>query len=354
MLLVFHGEDDYSRSEAIRELRQNLGDPETASLNATVIRADDANPAEVFAQASAVPFLSPGRLVVVEGLLAKFEARTTTGRIGGTRLRRAARSARKSGTDDDKSKLGGWEAVAAEAPSLGASNSLVFSDGKISESNPLLRLLVPVGEVRRFDPLTGGETVNWVHRRVEELGGQIRPDAANELGQIGAGDLWSLAAELTKLMLYAGDRPVTTEDIAVLGSLVKQESVYALVDAVVEGRYGEARVHLDRILGDPGMTISRVFTMLADQIRRLLIAKDLTNRGATHAELLEGLGTRSDFAARKAAGQANRLSMEDLFEMHERLLQHDLAFKTGQTDESTSMELLLTDLCKTASRSSVV
>ena len=167
-------------------------------------------------------------------------------------------------------------------------------------------------------------------------------------------DLWSLDAELTKLTLYAGDRPVTTEDIAVLGSLVKQESVYALVDAVVEGRYGEARVHLDRILGDPGMTISRVFTMLADQVRRLLIAKDLTNRGATHAELLEGLGTRSDFAARKSVGQANRLSMEDLIEMHERLLQHDLAFKTGQMDESTSMELLLTDLCKTAVRTSVV
>ena len=336
MLLVFHGEDDYSRAEAIRELRENLGDPETASLNATVIRADDANPAEVFAQVSAVPFLSPGRLVVVDGLLGKFEARTTTGRTGGTRPRRTARGARKSESEDDTSKLGGWEAVAIEAPSLPPSNSLVLSDGKISESNPLLKLLAPVGEVRRFDPLTGGEIVNWVHRRVGELGGQIRPDAASELGQSGAGDLWSLDAELTKLTLYAGDRPITTEDIAALGSLVKQESVYALVDAVVEGRYGPARVHLDRILGDPGMTISRVFTMLADQVRRLLVAKDLTTRGVTHAKLLEGLGTRSDFAARKSAGQADRLSMDDLIEMHERLLQHDLAFKTGQMDEGTS------------------
>ncbi len=353
MLLVFYGEDGYSRAEAIRKLRENLGDPETASLNATVIRADDANPAEVFAQASAVPFLSPGRLVVVEGLLAKFEAGTTTGRVDGTRPRRTARGARKSVTEDDKSKLSGWEAVATEAPSLPASNSLVFSDGEISQSNPLLKLLVPVGEVRRFDRLTGGETVNWVHRRVGELGGQIRPDAANELGRIGAGDLWSLDAELTKLTLYAGDWPVTIEDIAVLGSLVKQESMYPLVDAVVEGRYGEARVHLDRILDDPRMMRSW-FTMLADQVRRLLIAKDLTNRGATHAELLEGLGTRSDFAARKSVGQANRLSMKDLIEMHERLLQHELAFKTGQMDESTSMELLLTDLCKTAARTSVV
>jgi len=353
MLLVFHGEDDYSRAEAIRELRENLGDPETASHNATIIRADDANPAEVFAQASAVPFLSPGRLVVVEGLLAKFEAGTTTGRVGGTRPRRTARGARKSVTEGDTSKLGGWEAVVTEVPSLPASNSLVFSDGEISQSNPLLKLLVPVGEVRRFDRLTGGETVNWVHRRVGELGGQIRPDAANELGQIGAGDLWSLDAELTKLTIYAGDRPVTTEDIAVLGSLVKQESMYALVDAVVEGRYGEARVHLNRILDDP-KTMRSWFTMLADQVRRLLTAKDLTNRGATHAELLEGLGTRSDFAARKSVGQANRLSMEDLIEMHERLLQHELAFKTGQMDESTSMELLLTDLCKTAARTSVV
>ena len=69
MFAIYYGEDDYSRAEAVRALSDTLGDAEMASLNTTVVSTSEVGPAEAVAQASVVPFLASGRVVVVEGLL---------------------------------------------------------------------------------------------------------------------------------------------------------------------------------------------------------------------------------------------------------------------------------------------
>ena len=351
MLVVYHGEDDYSRVQALRELRENLGDPDVASLNSTVISARDANPAAVIAQASAIPFLGPGRLVVVEGLLATFESRRSlTDRATGARTGRRRTGA--SAQTDPEAGLGGWEAVASTAQSLPSSNSLVFSDGVIADSNPLLKMLTPLAQVRRFRTFNSRETVDWIRRRVLELGSHIEPDAVDELGDSVGGNLWALDAELSKMALYAGDRAITLEDIAELGTLAKQETIFALVDAVVDGRYGQARIHLERML-NAGETGIRIVDTIGRQFRQLIIVKDLTSRNASKDQLADGMGTRSDFAVRKTVAQAGSFSMNQLIEMHGRLLAHDIAFKSGKMDEMTSLELLLLDLCRVAASGKV-
>ena len=354
LLRVYYGEDDYSRAEAIRGLREALGDQDTASLNSTVIGADAASPAEVIAQASAVPFLGLGRLVVVDGLLTRFEPRRPNGARSAPPGLRRTRGSRTSGQQQSNSEsgLGGWEAVAVAARSLPSSNSLVFSDGEVADSNPLLRLLAPVAEVRRFRPLSVSDAVTWVHRRVGQLGGRIEPAAANELGESAPENLWTLDAELSKLTLYVDDRTITTADVAELGTTVRKESIYMLIDAVVGGRYGGARIHLKRLL-DSGETAPGVVNALAGQIRRLIVARDLTERRASQDQLADAIGTRSSLAIREAVARVGRFSLDRLIEMHGRLLEHELAFKTGQMDEKTSLELLLSELCEVAARGTV-
>ena len=350
MLCVFYGEDDFSCREAIRRLADSLGDPESAALNTAFVEAEGARPAEVVAQASAVPFLGPKRLVVVNGVLSKFESSGSAGtRSRGGRSASPRRGGQSAKSRQDPSRgLDGWDNVVAAADSLPDSNTLVFSDGPVSASNPLLRLLTPAAQVRRFDRLNPDETVGWIHARSRELGVRIERDAAAALAEAAPGDLWSLDAELAKLALYAGEAPITARHVAEAGSLLRRENIFALADSVIAGQYGEARVHLDNVLREPGMTTVRLIELLGRQFRNLVMAKDLTDREASN-EIAAAIGTNSRYAAQKAERQARRFTMSQLIDMHGCFLAFDLGIKTGRFEEKTGLELLLMELCAIAS-----
>ncbi len=352
MLYVYYGEDDFSRREAVQRLSESLGDPESAALNTTFIGADDARPAEVIARASAVPFLGPRRLVVVNGVLSKFELADSSGT--GSRRRQPTASSRGSrnakSRQDAPGGVGGWDNVVEAAGSLPDSNVLVFGDGELSASNPLLALLAPVAHVRQFTPLDAAGTVRWIHERARELGSRIEQDAAAELAEAAPGELWTLDAELTKLALYAGEAPITSHDLAELGSLPRRETIFAVVDAIVAGQHGEARIHLDNVFHEPGMTTSKLVDSLSRQFRNLIVAKDLMDLGASRDDVRAGIGTRSDFAVQKVMSQARRFTMDQLIAMHGYFLAFDLGIKTGRFDEKIGLELLLVQLCAETTR----
>jgi DNA polymerase-3 subunit delta len=347
---IYYGEDDYSRNEAVRALRDRLGDPEMASLNTTVLSAAQARPGEVIAQASIVPFLASGRLVVVEGLLAEFEARaagasgrrraSSSGSAAGGRKGGKKASAAEAGEDDG---LRGWGALKDVAAALPETNMLVLSDGPVGASNPLLKHLASVGEVREFQPLRGPALAEWARRRAASQGGVIASDAVQALVESCGSNLWAMDAEVTKLVLYADGRTITRQDAEALVADVREENMFALVDDVVAGQYAQARGRLEKLL-EAGAGVGQVIAMLATQLRRLIAAKDLTARKASRQALEEGIGSRSDFAVKKAVGQAQRFSLEQLVWMHRRLLDYDLAVKTGELVEETALEMLLMEL----------
>lgn len=337
MFAIYHGQDDYSRTEAVRALRDGLGDAEMASLNTTIVSASEARPAEVIAQAGVVPFLASGRLVVIEGLLGLFEGRSAA--RGGGRRRAAAK-----GTDT-ADPFRGWGALKEVAAQLPETNTLVLSDGAIGAANPLFKHLSPVAEVRSFQPLRGGALTDWVRRRVAAQKGKIDAGAVRTLMESCGGNLWVLDAEIEKLVLYTGGvRAITSEDARTMVTDVREENIFALVDDVIERRYAQARKRLERLL-ETGVGTSQVIAMLGTQLRRLIAAKDLKARRASRKEMEDGVGTRSDFALRKAVSQSERFSMDLLVRMHRGLLNYDLAMKTGELTEGTALELLIADLC---------
>ncbi len=347
MFEIYHGDDDFSRKQAIRELSQRLGDAEMASLNTVVLAAADVTPAEVTAQVSAVPFLAEGRMVVVEGLLARFSGRQPAGK---TPARGRGRRGQQALGDDstaqsDSNVFGGWGMLREIASQLPESNILVLSDGAATDSNPLLKHLAPVANVRAFPPLRGNDLENWIRRAVQGEGGRIEPPAARALADAHGSNLWALMGEIEKLLLYVGPRPVSEADVAVMAGSTREENIFAMVDDVIERRYPRARERLERLRLDTGAATPQIFAMIATQIRRLLAAKDSTQRQASRSDLEEAIGTRSDFALRKTVAQSRGFSMSRLKEMHRSILTYDVALKTGELTEDTAVELLIADLC---------
>ncbi len=346
MLEIYYGEDDYSRKRAIDALRDQLGDPEMASLNTVTLSAADTTPAEVVAQAGAVPFLAEGRLVVVEGLLAMFSR--SQGGGGGRGAGRSARS-RQAALEDTSSEpadsFRGWGQLKDLAPGLPESNILVLSDEAAADSNPLLKHLAPVANVRVFAPLRGNDLTRWIGQAVQERGGRVENAAQRALADAHGSNLWALSNEIDKLLLYAGDRPITIEDVQAMTGATREENIFAMVDDVIERRYPRARERIERLREDSGAAVPQIMAMLGTQVRRLLAAKDATDRRVSQSELQDAIGSRSDFAIRKTVDQSRNFSMPRLREMHRAILDYDIALKTGQLNEDTALELLIADLC---------
>jgi DNA polymerase-3 subunit delta len=331
MIHLFHGEDEFSLREELAALKSQLDVDGMLVSNTAPLDGRTIKPAELLGVCATVPFLGDHRLVVVEGLLGLFESRRFSGK------RREGRGSRES--------IEPWKAVPAALAEMPESTILVFVDGELSASNPLLRLLAPVAEVRHFEPPRQRAVPDWIRDRAAKLELSISPPAVSLLAELVGNDLRGLSQELEKLATYAGDRQIEEDDVKALVSGAREASVLAMVDAVVEGR-GVQAVRLLEQLRAEGASSTMALNMITRQYRNLILAKELTLAHLSPAEIGQRLGIKSDFAFRKVLEQSRRHSMTQLEAAFCRLVEADAAIKRGIYDEDLAVDILLDDLSK--------
>jgi DNA polymerase-3 subunit delta len=322
VLYIFLGDDDYSQAQAIKRLQEALGPEDMASLNTERLETQGLTPGDLIARCSAAPFLAMGRLVLVRGLLATFDQE------GGGR--------RKASPDALK-----WKALADFVPTMPPTTTLVIQDGRIRDTNPLLKMLRPAAEVQTFALLRGQSLVGWVRERVRQEKGRIAPDAAQRLVDLVGGNLWVMSGEVEKLILYCQGRQITVGDVEKLSGYTKEEQIFALADAFIERRYPLARRQLARLV-ESGPVATQVIRIFAMQIGRLIQAKDVQERGGNRQTVQKELGLQ-DWLADKTLRQAQGYGMGALLALHRRLLETDMSIKTGRLTEEEALELLLAE-----------
>ncbi len=95
MIIVLHGLDELRLRRRLEGLRVEAGgDAGAAGADVALLDGRDAKPDDILGPALTVPFLSPRRLVIVEGLLGRVEG--GGGARGGGRGRRAGVAGRVS------------------------------------------------------------------------------------------------------------------------------------------------------------------------------------------------------------------------------------------------------------------
>ncbi|MFQ5873981.1 MAG: DNA polymerase III subunit delta, partial [Dehalococcoidia bacterium] len=202
MLYIFHGEDDFSRAEALKELEASFGPQELLATNTTLLEGAELTLEQLAAVCNTVPFLAEHRLVIVGGLLSRW----------GGKERRARR--RPGSEKQASANLGEWAGAAETIKAMPDTTVLVLTDGALDRGNSLLKLLAPLGQVKEFVPLRGLRLHSWIQARVARSGGAISPAAVRLLANVAGGSLWALAGEIEKLCLYAQGQPVDDEDVA--------------------------------------------------------------------------------------------------------------------------------------------
>ena len=288
-------------------------------------------PGELLSMCNALPFMDDHRLVVVEGLLGTAESQG--------RGRRRGPSGSPSG---EAGGAGQWQALGDAIPLMPESTVLVFTDGALSATNPLLRLLQPVAQVEELSAPSGEALARWVKTAADAKGSSISPSAIRSMTDLVGNDLWTLDQELEKLALYCSGREIQETDVGEMVSQVREASIFAAVDAMIDGRPGVA-LRLLHQLKEDGREAPYIISMVERQLRLLALARDSIDRGVPQSEIKGRLGTSSDFVVRKTVEQARRHSMPEIIRRYNRLWETDLAIKRGRLEPDLALELLVGD-----------
>lgn len=332
MLYIFHGEDDFTRADALKQLRAEMGDPQFADLNTTTLEGRALSFGELRHHADAIPFLSETRLVIVEGLLARLDPR------------------RKASDDDDapeeESNPELKQQLLEYLPNLSPTTNLLFIENKkLAANNAVLKFADKDkrhAQVKLFAAPPADQLADWVIDHVERKGGTIDFSAANDLALFIGADLRALDSEIEKLIVYKNGATIRREDVRVMVASAQETSIFELVDAIGARKTQRALELLHEQLRNNANEFY-LLTMITRQYRILLQVRDLAARGMSTDAIQKQLGLHP-FVTKKMNEQARAYSVEQLEDILSKLLETDVSLKTSRLEPTLALDLLVVEL----------
>ena len=218
---VIYG-DSFLVAQQLKELESDVGGEALLDSNYHRLQGNQVKLPELLSACNALPFMDPLRLILVEGLLGTFETRSSAERNRGGRSGSSSKS------------ISDWDGLAQAIPQMPDSTELVFIDGPLSASNPLLQRLKPVGKLHPVIAPTREMLALWIKNRAQQKGSGISPAAIRSLADLISNDLWTLDRELEKLSLYCTGRNIEEGDVREMVSQVRETSIFNAVDAIID------------------------------------------------------------------------------------------------------------------------
>jgi len=308
-----------------------MGDQALLAANTTTLDGQQLTLDQLRTVCETAPFLGERRLVIVNGLLERFEPKS--------------KSNRQKKITPLANQKNQYKSLATYISKLPDSTVLVLIDGRIKGNNPLFRELSTKAEVRSFPLLRDSKLREWIQRQVTEEDGSISPQAVNLLAKLVGSNLWAMANEINKLVLFTLGRRIEEEDIKMVVSHAQQANVFAMVDAILEFKAGVAEQLLHQLL-QGGAAPAYLLVMLSRQFQMIVRVKELTNQGKPKIEIQDKLGLTAEFALHKTLEQADRYPLVRLKEVYHKLLEADLSIKTGKYSGELALNILIAELCQ--------
>lgn len=337
MIYVLYGRDDYARREYLVELKKGLGDEEFLATNTTQLDGQHLTVNQLREVCDTLPFWGEKRLVMVEGLLARFEPRARPARGGGAGPEVPAEQEAKAFADYLKQ--------------MPQNTVLVIMDSELgkngqSRKNVLLNALTPLATVKRFDPAKGPELQAWVRGEVEKRGAKISPQAAALLVETAGDNRWTLTGEIEKLTLFAAGE-IRDEDVRQVVSSAKEITIFNLVDDILGKNSGRAQQRLAKLFKE-GMAASHILTMITREARSVLLTKEMLTSRTPHAEIQSHLGIPQSqgWRLQKTLKLAQSYHASQLEGLYGSILDADLMIKTGRASEELALTLLVAGLSR--------
>lgn len=303
---LFDGPEENIKAAALAALRKAILPEGMEELNESLMD----NPASdaVIAACETLPFLADKRLVVVR------EHPALAGRA-----------------DADEKLL----SYLAQVPD---SCVLIFlARGKADARKKLYNAVKKHGQIVSFDQLSEGELNQWIIRRFNELGKHCEMQVASLLSFTAGSDTALLGAEIEKLAAFTGEfETIEESDVRQLATRSVEYTVFAMVDAVVEGKEGKA-FSLMRDMLTAGEERLGILAMLLRQYRLLQHVKIMQYEKKSVPEIKKLLGVPS-FAADKCIQQARAYTGGQVRRAVEICIDTETGVKSGKLNQEGALE----------------
>ena len=246
-----HGEDDFQKDDAVRQLVDAAVEPAMRDFNMEVLRAQETDAKSLDAALSALPMMADRRIVVIRDASAlKKDARKVLDRY-------------------------------LEKPSPDILVILVETSGGKTDKE-LSRNSTPL----EFDHLSADRIPRWIsHYASTQFGAKISAEAADLL-QIAVGtDLHQLVSELDKLASFANGREITEEDVGAVVGVRRGETMADFLDEVARRNVSKALELLPVILSQPKTSGVQLVMALTVQTIALAWGKARLKEGLSQSRL---------------------------------------------------------------------
>ncbi len=203
------------------------------------------------------------------------------------------------------------------------------------------------GRIEEQNAPRRGELRGWITSHAPRIGAKIEMRAAHILAERIGGAIWETDiergemtriadGELRKLATYAGDRPISVEDVEALTADTRPASVFAVTNAIDRREPAAAADALRRALseGQPGL---RILASLAGRVSDLIVARDLAAARTPPNEIAKRIARGNARMAERLVDAARRYKGEELDAMLIGLWEADVAIKTNVMAEEPAL-----------------
>jgi len=196
-----------------------------------------------------------------------------------------------------------------------------------------------------------GNVVPWIVRRARDVyGKRLSSTAGASLRRLVGDAPGVIDAELSKLTTYVGERPaITEEDIAALVGQHREEAVFAVIDAMINGDVGAALAAWEQVLATDRAAPGRAIAGLGWGVRQLVEGHRLVAGGkpvAVAAKIVRTFEARLSRALYEVGGRGLEDQLADLCKA-------DLAIKRGLGTLGSEVEKFIVTHTRTARRRAV-
>ena len=311
-LYLLCGDEPYLVERAVKKLLERAVDPGFRDFNLNVFYGNECKGDEVFSAAQTLPMFAQTRVVLV-----------------------------KKGGD---LSAGAMEVLLPYLQDPCPSTCLILQAEKVDGRKKFFAEFKKRGEVVEFKRPYENQLGPYLRDEVRAAGKKIDSAAAELLAYLVGNNLQELVSQIEKLCVYCGKKElIGVAEVKAIVSDTKVESVFEFTDALGSKDVGRALRMLTTLLGD-GEAPLRILGGVARHYRQLWQVRELLDRKTPPGDMAKVSGINPYFL-KKVMDQARNYRVSELAVVFERMLELDLAFKSGGR-EGALFERFVMEACK--------
>jgi DNA polymerase III subunit delta len=311
-LYLLCGDEPYLVERAVKKLLERAVDPGFRDFNLDIFYGNECKGDEVFTAAQTLPMFADRRVVLV-----------------------------KKGGDLSAAAM---EILLAYIQDPSPGTCLVLQAEKVDGRKKFYAEFKKRGEMVEFKRPYENQLGPYVRDEVRAAGKKIDSAAADLLAYLVGNNLQELVSQIEKLCTYCGKKEnIGVDDVRSIVSDTKAESVFEFTDALGGRDLPKALRLLTALLRD-GEAPLKILGGVARQYRQLWQVRELLDRKVPSGDLAKATGINPYFL-KKVTDQARNYQVGELKVVFERMLELDLAFKSGGRSDAL-FERFVSDVCR--------